>query len=192
MSNELLQELIEAKKSNEVAYVCFFNDGEVRTDTTDCVYRLNKDVDNEYSIIPIINNLKSAVEMYSYHCDFDTVCMRLSLGLIYDKDDVLENNQIKENASPLKNIVRYYTGRIDSYLNGKKTNTYDYGEKTGRQGFINFNTLITLLRDGGLNYYGPNSFEEFKSLVLSGVPFEIVIQGNLRQKADDKTLSKRR
>ena len=94
MNNELLQQLVEAKKSNEVAYVSFFNDGNVRTDTRDCVYRLKKDVDNEYSIIPIIACLKSAVESYSDRFDFDTVSMRLSLGLIYEKDDVLENNEI--------------------------------------------------------------------------------------------------
>lgn len=192
MSNELLQQLVEAKKSNEVAYVSFFNDGNVRTDTRDCVYRLKKDVDNEYSIIPIIACLKSAVESYSDRFDFDTVSMRLSLGLIYEKDDVLENNQIKSNAMPLKNIVRYYTDKIDSYLNGKKTNTYDYNEIMGRQGFINFNTLISLLRDGGLNYYGPNTFEEFKNLVLSGVPFDIYLQANLKQYDDNKELTKKR
>ena len=66
--------------------------------------------------------MKKATKMYAYGYDFDTITMDLKLGLVYDVNELDENYQVKENSNPVDGIVRFYSGIVNSYLDGKKTN----------------------------------------------------------------------
>ncbi len=177
MKERLIDKMIQAKNDQGIAYVNFFNDGKITKDerhrTTLLKYA------NEASAFDSIEEtLYSSTESCCRNYDLDTIEMNLYLGLIYDGKDV-EEEQIKENAEPMNNIVRFYTGEVNTYLENEQTNDYDYGRMHGRQGYINYNVLISQVKKNGLTFNGPKSFEEFKEKILSKEPFDINISATL-------------
>lgn len=185
LEKTLIDRLKEAKKEYETEFVCFFNDGKVRTDEKFSAKRIRefKSFD-EFEAIEDV--LCKATESYARNFDFDNIDMHLLLGLIFNREDVDDNNQVKAGSNPIPNIVRYYTGNIDSSLDGKKTNIWDY-TGFGRQSFISFNQLIALIQNSGLDYTGPESFEEFKQRILAGETFDILLSADLKPKENVDT-----
>ena len=178
MGKSLKDKLIELKKEREIKFVNFFNDGSVKKDEAFMQSLLNR----TDSISAIGDTMSSACRSYSYDSEFDRIDMDLLLGLVYDVKDVNEDDTIKEGAEPLKNIVRYYTGSIRSYADNMQTNRADYYcYGVNRQGFINYNELIRSAQKEGLSFNGPESFEEFKNLVLSNVKFNVLLSADLKQ-----------
>ena len=126
-----------------------------------------------------------ATENYARHYDFDTMSMDLLLGLVFNESDVDDDNQVRENAKPYPNVVRYYTGSVKSYLDGKQTNEIDYDHfGNGRQSYIDYNLLLAAIEFNGLSFSGPATFEEFKERILAGDTFDITMSADLKQKEE--------
>ena len=187
MEKSLIERLKEAKKEYETEFVCFFNDGKVRTDEKYSAKRIRefKSFDEFKAIEDVFCK---ATESYARNFDFDNIDMHLLLGLIFKKEDIDDNNQRKAGSNPIQNIVRYYTGEIDSFLDGEKSNKWDY-TGYGRQSFISFNQLIALIQNSGLEYTGPKSFEEFQKRILAGETFDIKLSADLKPKEERKVES---
>lgn len=179
MEKTLLEKLKEARISNEPAYVSFFNNGEVRIDKSIANKRMT-----EYYLDDTIGSINyvftDAAESYARHNPYDTISMSLELGLIYNKEDVDDENHIRENAEPLKGIVRCYTGDITSYLNGEKANEEGY-YGYGKQGFVDYKNLVTTMRRNGIAFEGPETFDDFKEAILSGEQFDINLTASLKE-----------
>ena len=185
MSNDLIDEIKEVKKYHEVTQVAFFNDKKVRTDE----YWLSKDMkftDNRHSYQRIQDSLLGCAKSLVYQCDFDEVEMKLSLGLIFDKKDVNDKNKIAADAEPVENYVRFYTTEANGYLNGKKTNTRDAGYLNSTQGYINYDFLVEAAEKNGIEFNGPENFEEFEEKILMGKPFDINLRVSLLEKESNK------
>lgn len=183
MEQTLLEKLQKAKKYHGSEFVCFFNNGEIREDDLSSSRRI-KEAKNPKIFELVADVLYNATESYARSYDFDRIDMNLELGLIYKSEDV-ENNQVKENSEPIPEIVRIYTGTVNSYLGEEQTNEsnyYRYG--LGRQSFIAFKQLMKAIEKSGLNYFGPKTFEEFKEQILSKEPFDIIISANLNENKD--------
>ena len=134
----------------------------------------------------------NATDSYARDYDFDDIQMGLELGLIFDQADI-KDGSIKENAQPVKDIVRYYTGSVNCYQDGRQTNTIDYGHYgRGRQNFVSFKGLMEQIKQSGLQYTGPETFEEFEEQILVGEPFDITISANLNEKQSTTTTQKSR
>lgn len=180
MNKKFLESLKELKSSFDTAFVCFFNTGEVRTDEIFCAERI-KDAKNPNEFKTIQDTMYRATRSYARECDFDSINMNLDLGLIFSPSDVDEKNNLKEGATPMEGVVRYYTGETTSYLDGERTNGMDYGRYgTTSQGYIGFNHLMTGIKKSGLSYTGPTSFEEFKERILNGEKFKISLFADLK------------
>ena len=188
MDKTLLERMIEAKNNQGIALISYFNTGEVRkddySDSTWLKYANDKD-----SFRTLSNSMFDMTESYARDYDFDSVKMDLELGLIYSSDQYDENKNLKENAKPVEEIVRYYTGAMNCSLNGEQTNEHDYGKWHGRQGFIGYNTLLESIRKNGLSFEGPDSFAEFKERILNDEQFPISISASLLPK-EEKEIEK--
>ena len=177
MEKTIIEKLRDAKVSNEPAYVSFFNTGEVREDPRIA----EKNMDN-YSLDDTIRTLSytycDAAESYARNkYPYDIITMDLQLGLVFNRDDVDSENHLKENAEPLKGIVRYYTGDINSYLNGEKTNKHNY--VYGKHGFAKYDQLVTGFKRNGIAFHGPETFDAFKTAILAGEKFNISLAADL-------------
>lgn len=184
MSN-IVDEIKEAKRIREVTQVAFFNDKKVRTDE----YWYAKDMkftDNRHSYQRIQDSLLGCAKSLTYQCDFDEVEMKLSLGLIFDKKDVNDKNKIAADAEPVENYVRFYTTEANGYLNGKKTNDHDAGYLNSTQGYINYDFLVEAAEKNGIEFNGPENFEEFEEKILIGKPFDISLRVSLLEKESNK------
>lgn len=179
MNKSLVDELIEAKHEHDYDLANIFNDGKVRKDEKYMAEHL-KDDKNDDKFYLISQTMKDATRMYAYGYEFDTISMDLLLGLIYNVNDLDENDKIKENAKPVDGIVRFYTSNVSSYLDGEKTNKYEYD--MGRQGFIKFDKLMSNISKSGLEYTGPKSFEELKERILNEEVFDINLTASLIEK----------
>lgn len=183
MNKSLIDELIEAKHEHDNVLASVFNDGKVRKDEKYMAKYLKDDfLDDKFYLIT--ETMKSATKMYALGYEFDTISMDLLLGLIYDINDLNEDNSIKENAQPVDGMVRFYTSTVNSYLDGEKTNKYEYD--MGRQGFIKFNKLMSNISKSGLEYTGPKTFEELKERILNGEIFDINLTASLNEKDNTK------
>ena len=179
MNKSLIEELIEAKHEHDNVLASVFNDGKVRKDEKYMAERLEDDTKNDKFYL-ITETMKDATKMYGLGYEFDTISMDLLLGLIYDVNDLDENDKIKENAQPINGMVRFYTSNVSSYLDGVKTNKYEYD--LGRQGFIKFDKLMSNISKSGLEYAGPTSFEELKERILGEEIFNISLTAELEKK----------
>ncbi|MBQ6477194.1 MAG: hypothetical protein IJI43_02020 [Bacilli bacterium] len=181
MENSFIKELRNAKENHNEKIVEFFNDGKVRRDKIDDLERLESaKLTNKFYMITDV--MSKATELYGYTCDFDTITMKLYLGIIYDIDDIDENDQIKENASPMKGMLRFYTGEVDCYLDGEKTN--ERTSERGSQSYIKFSQLMSSVKKCGLDYNGPETFEELKTRILNNEVFDITLTASLKQKEE--------
>lgn len=178
----LFEELKDASVSNEKAYVSYCNNGEIKTDNKIVTEKMTSFyLDDFIGTIKFI--FRDAAEYYARQNPFDYIKLDLELGLVYNQDDVDEENKIKENAEPIKDIVRCYTSGVTSYLNGEKSNEHDY--YYDRKGFINYNNFVSKMKKDGIAFEGPKTFEDFKNAILAGETFDVSIYADLREK--DKT-----
>lgn len=179
MEKSFIEELREAKKEYKNVFVNYFNDGEVRTDLNYMKDNLEQaKTKNEFYLITEV--MKETTKRYGYHYDFDTVKLNLLLGLIYDANDVDKDNNIKENAEPIDGMIRFYTEKVDCFLDGEKTNQHN--SSYSLQGFIPFNRLMKSIKETGLDYEGPQSFEELKERILNNEVFDITLTASLYKK----------
>ena len=170
MNDSLAEKLKVAKKANETAYVSFFNDGSVGTDEYSTIDRMSWYwLDDTLSGIEYV--LCSGTESFARNCSFDTIKLGLKLGLVYNKEDVDDENHVREGAKPLDGIVRCYTKNLSSYLDGEQSNEKDYYNYS-RQGFAEYKKIVSRMRKNGVEFTGPATFEEFKNAILAGEQFD--------------------
>lgn len=179
MKKSIFERIRKAQKDQEPAYINFFNDGSIKEDKRYVDDYINKYLNNPDGFERIEDVLYNAAEFFAISHKFDAISMNLLLGLVYDADYVNEDKTLKENAKPYDDVVRFYTERSKCCLGEKKVDDYDYSGYIGRQGFINFETLLTSIKKSGLDYNGPESFEELKEAILSSNKFDITITADL-------------
>ena len=190
MEKDLLEELRVARHAYEISHVNFFNTGKITEEERYYATRINDDY--SLSAFELIKDyLLSAAKSYSRDCDFDRIDLSLLIGLVFEKENVDDNNKIKENAEPIHNMVRYYIGNATAYLDGEKSNESDYSG-VSYQGYINYNKLVSFTKKIGLEFNGPDSFEEFKKAILSGEPFDISLTANLEEREKETKLKRNR
>ena len=175
----LLEELKQASVSKEKAYVSFYNDGEVMEDDRIVTDRMNSFYQDDF-IDTIKYLFKNSAEFYASKYKYDNIKMALKLGLVYNKDDVDQDNKIKENAEPIKDVVRCYTGDITTYLNGNQNEDNNYQHE--RQGFINYNSFISKMKKEGISFEGPETFNDFKEAILAQNKFDVSLVADLKTK----------
>ena len=182
MKKSVFEQLEDIKEKYLKNNVSFFNDGSIKVDEKGLVEKLSNNSFNK-SFDDISSVLVDAAYSYSNSkYEFDFINMHMELGLIYDINDVDKDNNIKEGATPKEKMVRYYTGSIESYSNGEKTNIIDYGAYgMGRQGVINYDQLVNFVHENGLEFNGPQTFEEFKNAILSNELFDISIGADFQK-----------
>ena len=186
MEKSLVDKIMEAKDGQRLAHKIFFNDGTIGTEKKWYADKVNS-VNTPSEIRSIEYIMSSAAECYSRDGDFDTLNMKLRLGLIYNYEDTDENNRIWPNAKPVDNVVQYYTSTINSYLDGEQTNTFDYdAHMPTYQGYIEFDKLVANYQDGDVVYDGPQTFDEFKEKILSGEHFDISLTVKLKKQEEVK------
>lgn len=189
MKKTLLERMTESKDKHGVACISIFNDGKVRVDEN-YMTPLMKYANNPDAFDTIGDVLFDINESYARDYEFDTLKMNLSLGLVFDGKDVDENRNIKPEAEPMEGLVRWYTMDADCFLDGEKTNKVDAGQRKGRQGFINYNRLVTSAEKNGLKFSGPRTFEEFKEQILIGEPFDIALSATFKQKEEEQSFTR--
>ena len=180
MNKKLLEQMREKQKEHEIAYVIFYNDGTIGTEEYGFKDKLDTERFFPFQTKMIMEQFGDGIADYAKDFSFDTVCMDLKLGLVYNASDIDGINHIKEGAKPIKNIVRYYTSSINSYLDGNQTNTRDFTKHHWEvQGFVNYNKLVSTIKKGGLDFIGPNSFEEFMNPIIDNKQFDIIVSAYL-------------
>lgn len=187
MNDSLAEKLKVAKKANETAYVSFFNDGTVGTDEYSTIDRMSWYwLDDTLSGIEYV--LCSGTESFARNCSFDTIELGLKLGLVYNKEDVDDENHVKEGAKPLDGIVRCYTKNLSSYLDGEQSNEKDYYNYS-RQGFAEYKKIVSRMRKNGVEFTGPATFEEFKNAILAGEQFDVSVIAKFNKKNNQQELT---
>ena len=185
----LLEKMQESKDRNGIAFICVYNDREVSIENTymTSLMKYANDSDAFDSIGEAMYNIN---ETYARDYDFDTLNLKLSLGLVFGGKDMDSNKKVKPDAEPLEGIVRYFTGDATSYLNGEKTNEVDWGFVKSRVGYINYDILVKSAEENGLVFNGPKTFDEFKEHILVGEPFEISLTASLKSKEQEVQYTK--
>ena len=187
MEKSLLEELQKIKSDSdfarETAPVCICNDRKVRKD-----YRIPGEIDSEKEFGKISEYFSDAARSYASYWQYDSIRMRLILGLVFEKKDVNGFGFARQNAEPLDDVVRYYTGSVRSFRHGIRSNALDY-VKYGfpKDGYIRFSDLMEQIRQSGLEYDGPETFEEFKERILVGCPFNISLSAHMNSKKQPET-----
>lgn len=182
MDKTILEKVKEAANRAETKYVSFFNNGSIKEDNGIMEDRFKKANDYFQSEL-LLETMVDGAKLYATSYEFDSLDMHLILGLVYSKKEF-----DKKNAEPIKGIIRYYTGDFDALKDGEKQNP------EGRyfpscQGFVNYDKLMKTIKKSGLDYTGPETFEEFEEQILFGEPFDIKVSANLNKK-EEKTTSK--
>ena len=182
LDKSLLEELKEASISHDPAYVEFYNNGKVRKEEQSANGRMSN-YDQDETIRRIKFVFTDGAQTYASHCSYDAISLGLEIGLVYKNEDVDDENKIRENAEPLDGLVHCYTGNITSYLNGEQSNEKEYYHYN-IQGFVKYDTLVSKMKKNGIDFTGPEDFEDFKSSILSGEPFNISLDANLQNKEE--------
>ena len=188
MEKSLKERIFELKKEQGIAYVYFLSNGTIGTEKYS-----NKDALTKYKTETSINSVKnfiiSASQSYVRQFDFNSISLDMLFGLVYKKEDVDDNNKVKFNRKAIEDIVRYQTRSINTFLDGKQTNTYDYGhELYGDCGYVNYNEFVRAINEEGLIFNGPRTFDEFVEAMSSNQTFDTNIQIDLLEKENNKKL----
>ena len=183
----IIDEIMNIKKQREIAYVNFFSDGTITKDN----YKFAKDLsslkrDESVSFVQYL--LTEAATLYSLETNFDELDMHMTFGLIYSKDQVNDDDSLKENAIPVDEIVRFKTTRIDSFTDGKKSNEEDSLNGHEYSGYAYYEDFINAMMNAGLVVDGPKTFYQLKYAILNKDPFDVSIIANLPKKEENKKL----
>ncbi len=135
-------QIMEAKNANKIAYVNFYNDGSVNQD--EVWYAKNiRSFRNESTVNRVKNNMLDIAKYYAEYYDFDAIKMNILLGLVFNKEDVDDENHIKQGAKPIDGIVRIYTEKGYCYLNGKQVNEKNsYSHVIGFQSYASYDIFV--------------------------------------------------
>lgn len=179
------EELLKMKESITTKYISFFNDGTtsiengeyVNSSTNDCVNSCCSGIDHFLQI-----GTKSALKISE---DFDQLDFLFRIGIIYDKKNLGENNEILPTSMCLTDKARYYTDAVRIYKDSKLIKKISTSEMSiGRQGFVNYDEFIKSAKKEKIQVNGPKSFEDLKELILSNKTEEIFLSISFKNDKD--------
>ncbi|MBR4671947.1 MAG: hypothetical protein IKO78_01945 [Bacilli bacterium] len=183
MDQTLLEQLQDARKSQEVTYMNVFNNGKRTKDKYSAKEKMTK-----YYLEDMIRSINysfvSTASHLAHKGDYDTVAMFLEMGLVFPKSELGENDQILVKSEPLKGMARCYTGTVVSYLDGKEAHKYSDGIYS-RDGFVDYDKFVLAMKENGVSFTGPETFEEFERRILSGEKFDVALFANLKPKKEE-------
>ena len=182
----LRDELLKLRTNKQIVYYRLFKNGDIVPETREFAKDLTKlDRENVVGVLEYV--LTDALKKYSYKSDFDFVDMKLNAGLVYDAKDIEYGNRIKMNARPYDDIACFKVASITSYFNGEQSNAFDYVEENfGYSGLMLYNETLKELREHGLTFEGPETYEDLKNAILYGQDFDIDITMDLRLENEKK------
>ena len=186
MKKNILEKIQKVQEDQENIFKIFNNDGTVKDGRRELVKEMNKDIISPLTLERIEEVLYSDLKYYASKHKFDKGDMTLQLGLIYNKKDVEKDNCIKEGVEPYEGIVYYKASNVNCYLNDKKQNKYDI--TYAKDGIINYEYLIKSLKNDGLEYDSPDTFEEFKNAIISGKKFNTKLTANIPTHQNEQEL----
>ena len=188
MDKSLRNKLMKIKNEKGQSCVNFFNDGSVSRDDYENTKKMEWAKSDAY-FSDIESQFVNIVVEHTRNTDFDSIDMHMLMGLVFNKDDVDEENVIKENAKPINNMVRYRVGNIDSVLDGEQTDiTYLNRYSFGKEGYLRYNEFVRTMRRAGINFIGPRNFNEFKEASMSNEAFDICLIAQLMEKQNNSRL----
>lgn len=181
LEESMRKQIMDARNAYKIAYVNFFNDGSVNDD--EVWYGKNiRTFRNDSTIYRVKDTMVDVAKYYASYYEYDALKLNLLLGLVFKKEDVDDENHIKQGARPINGIVRIYTEKGCCYLNGKQVNERNsYEHVLGFQSYANYDEFVKSMIRSGLKFNGPNSFKDFVLRMATGVPFEISISMNLKE-----------
>ncbi len=183
MEQTLLEQLQDARKSQEVTYMSFLNNGKKVEDKYSAKEKMEK-----YYLEDMIRAVKysfvSTASSLARKSDYDNVAMFLEMGLVYPKSELNEKDQILVGSEPIKGIARCFTGTVVSYLNGEEAHKYTDGIYS-RDGFVDYEKFVTAMKENGVRFTGPKTYEEFERAILSGEKFDVALFANLKPKKEE-------
>ena len=180
-NKSFIDQIIEIRKDTEVSYVNYFNDGVVREDK----YSDSKEI-NSVSTWSLSNKIRYTLErlgeLLRLKSDFDYLELNLLVGLMYNPKDYEKNGNSFEGLTPY-NTIRVFSKELCGNINGKKLSL----DKTWNSilqfsGYAEYDELVKTLNEEGIPFNGPKSFEELKTKITTGEPFEIKAYVDLRKK----------
>lgn len=181
MSKTFLERLEDAREGNEIAQICLFNTGEITEENRNSAKRI-KEATSQESYWAIEDVLLDTAKGLIHIGEFSTIEMNLMLGLIYDS-----RAYSSANAKPIQGVVRYYTGDVKSDIYGDLLCVPgELGSTPGRQGYIDYSFLLESIKQSGLKFTGPESFQEFEEKMKLKRPFSIKISATLKSKEKEK------
>lgn len=181
MEKTIRDEIVETIDNQTIKYVNIFNDGSTIQDNKNFA-KCMEEKSRKNSISYIEQRFLNAAKYYiRNYVEFDNLDMDVRLGLIFNREDV-ENGSVRRGAKPIDEIVRYETSNVTSYLNNEKADVINYGDIYGpERGYVDYNELVKSIRSQGLDFNGPETFEDFKTAILTGQTFDISVSTSLKE-----------
>lgn len=177
----LKEELIEFKKQIEKKYVFIYSDGTAQNHSDhDIEARTVWEPKNRFNYIK--EEFKDAYERYGRkEMDVNSINMGLKVGVMFNDDDVIDFNTVKEGAIPVSSLVHFYTMDITGYSNATPVEDEIYNQtRIGHQTYIDYNVLVNQAEKEGIEYNGPKTFEELAQRIMDGQQIDINLFLDLR------------
>lgn len=176
--------LREMKQNLETKYVSIFNDGSQSTDNGQDVFSRDECTINEVGS-GIDYSLKHAVEsLIRQGVAFDQIDIDMLFGIIYKEDTLKDGKEILPTSEAVDKKARYYTRNIHAYNNGEEVYELNEKDMVNHQGYVSFDNFVKKLKAEGLSITGPETYDELKALVESGLTEDMKISVNFQEKLE--------
>ena len=188
MKYDIKKKLADIIIGNDLSYTHILNNGEIGTETKKfCEERTAKDAED--AILLSFEAVMGATTSYSRIYNVDSVSMDFLMGPVYSAKDVIDG-KVREGAHSIGKLVRFYTSNITSYFENAKTNEHQYSGPQ-YQGYVDYDKFVAALKEEGVTFNGPESFEKLESLILNGEKFDISISIDLKAQLGNSRILKK-
>lgn len=188
-NNNVKEDLLKLKEELQTKYISIFNNGKIREDKSKEVFDWKEQKINDNGSV-LDSFIKNTIEkICNDNINFDRVDYLFELGLLFPKNTLGENNEILPTSKALDNKVRFYTGNVKVYNNGQQVKELTGGMTfLGYQGYLNYNDFVNSIKKENLVLIGPQSFNEFKELILSKEQQDIILSIDLSNKKENNNV----
>lgn len=185
------EDLLKIKTELEKYYVCFSASGKVHEERGVFVDKhSNEELNGVLSTIDYF--IKNSTECLAYrNIDFDKIKFGFDFGILYEKDNLGNNNKILPSSISLQNKVHFYTGNVIAYLNDKEQNIISAEDNNNFQGYVDYDKFIKDVNASGLSINGPQSYKELENLIRSGETCDMFLTVDLSKELAYHRLSKK-
>lgn len=181
-NKKAIEELIQIRDRIKKNYVSIMCNREVYKDNEEYICNSDEEEINA-SCSHIDYFLKESIKTLSIlGIDFDKVEFEFLVGAIYDEKELEDGKKIiKGKSKPLKEKARYYTGNVKAYKDNKLVKTLTTRELMNYQGIVNYNKFIASVKNEGLSFSGPQTYEELINFIQTGISQEFYITADLTE-----------